>query len=1285
MSPELHNDLEWTVADWSGDLSDEGRATLVSLARTRSFGAGEVVCRQGDRAGGLHLITAGRAAVRVVTPSGLEVTVGVLVPGDMFGEQALSLAAARQLATVSALETLETLALSREALVQLRVREPAVADTVTRLLVGRVAALSQALVEALSAPAETRVLSRLVSLVHVYGDERPVTVIPLTQEELASSCGLVRATVNRVLRREHERGTLRVGRGKVTVLDVDALVSRAGEAARAETAGTRPPPGVSPGAAPLAAEREAEEERVVTVLHAALGWEAWNDNAEESGRLAARYHEALSAAARRYGAPYARFTGHRMTALFGLPNAGVEDPAYAVRAGWAICEQVSRLSGETGMAIEVSVAVESARLSVAVNASADEMFDQAAGLAEAAIRFQAAAKPGTVLVGDETYRATRRSLSYRQAQPSGWLLVAPPDRGQRSFGAPFVARDAELDLLCRLWHQSVEDRRPRLCTLLGVAGIGKTRLAAEMASIAAREGGRVLRGRSLPYGENAGYGAFAQQVQSMAGISGADDADTALGKLAACLKPERRVPADSIIAHLGLMIGVAGTGGTGDRSALFVSARQLIEEHASRTATLMVFEDAHWAEDTLLDLVEFLAGRTRDTPVLFAVLARPELLDRRPHWAGGLPSATSIELDGLGVDAARHVATHHLPPDGVDPTLLTWVISTAEGNPLFLEELAAAVAERPTAGTPARLPTTIVTAIGARLDTLQPAQRAVLLNASVIGKVFWRSTVERLGRGGNLAEVLDALEQRGFIRRDPVSHLPGDDQYSFRHILIREVAYSRLSGPARAHRHRAAARVLESAAQLDTSQWATLLAYHFTQSGDSRRALHHIERAASRASDSAAHREAASLLTTALDLASESAPARVAQLHRQRGVAYARVGDWPAARADLETGAAQPEAAIAERVATLIELAMVCHWQLDLDALRSHTAEALRLAENAGRTDLAAAATGALGWADSSEGHIATSMEHFDVAISHADQVPRALLGPIVEVSALSLYWMGRPAESVERAQMALAIGRRSNDSSTVIRSLGNLVMALAASGRYGDAFNTFEQAREFSAEVGTAAFLARAIEMCAGVHLDLADFDAAEALALEAAERAEAVGFPLPVVSGSIDLIFIHTRSGHPERAAKLITGTARAVRGAQGAHGWLWRMRLEQARAELSLAKGDPARAMRSANRVLRQARQTGRIKYQVAAVGCIAQALSEQEHLEEAAPLAQSAVELARTTGDPAMLLRAASLLLHLNPNPGLHREALLTASRITQAVPDLALRQRIQSSPLITDLA
>jgi tetratricopeptide (TPR) repeat protein len=402
-------------------------------------------------------------------------------------------------------------------------------------------------------------------------------------------------------------------------------------------------------------------------------------------------------------------------------------------------------------------------------------------------------------------------------------------------------------------------------------------------------------------------------------------------------------------------------------------------------------------------------------------------------------------------------------------------------------------------------------------------------------------------------------------------------------------------------------------------------------------------------------------------------------------VAYARVGDWTAARSDLEAGAAEPQAAIAERVATLIELAMVCHWQLDLDALRRHSAQALRLAEDAGRADLAAAATGALAWADSSEGRIAASMEHFDVAISHADQIPRDLLGPMVEVSALSLYWMGRPAESVERAQSALAIGKRGNDSSTIIRSLGNLVLALAASGRYGDALDTIEQAREFSAEVGTTAFLSRAIEMCAGVHLDLTDFDGAEALAIEARERAEAVAFPLPVVSASIDLIFIHTRSGHPERAAKLVAQTARAVRGAQGAHGWLWRMRLEQARAELWLAKGEPAQAVRCADRVLRQARQTGRIKYQVAALGCIARSLVDQDQVGEAVLLAESAVGLARATGDPAMLLRAAGLVLHLNPHPALQREARLTASGITRALPGRALRQRIQTSTLITDLA
>jgi len=238
-----------------------------------------------------------------------------------------------------------------------------------------------------------------------------------------------------------------------------------------------------------------------------------------------------------------------------------------------------------------------------------------------------------------------------------------------------------------------------------------------------------------------------------------------------------------------------------------------------------VFEDVHWSDASLLDLIEVLSSRTQDVPVLFVALARPELFTSRPSWGGGLVSATALSLDALAEQDARQLAAQLLA-GRVEDGYAERLAASAEGNPLFIEELAAAVAERATADLDT-LPTTIRSILEARLDALEPDERAVLLDAAVVGKIFWRGVLDRIGkRGEGLSILLGALEERGMIRREAVSSIQGDQQYTFKHGLMRAVAYATVPRARRRERHGEVARFLEETTT-ETGESAATLAFHW--------------------------------------------------------------------------------------------------------------------------------------------------------------------------------------------------------------------------------------------------------------------------------------------------------------------------------------------------------------------------------------------------------------------------------------------------------------------------
>jgi predicted ATPase len=516
-----------------------------------------------------------------------------------------------------------------------------------------------------------------------------------------------------------------------------------------------------------------------------------------------------------------------------------------------------------------------------------------------ASRLQEAAPVNGILVGEETYRSTRSVIEYEQAEPvvaKGKHAPVPVWRALRASSAPgeraavrvpMLGRASELAVLDGIWERVVAERRPNLVTVFGPAGIGKTRLMSEFTRLTRASGARVIRGRSLPYGEVIPYGAFAAQVKQVAGMFDTDPVEVACEKLERAVAALLDGEAGEVASHLAMLIGVGREGGVGDRQTLFFSARRLVEALAEQQPTVLVFEDIHLAASSMLDLLETLASRLHEVPLLLLTLARPELLKERPTWGGGLPAYTALPLRPLAEEHSEELAGRLLEAAGADAQSAPKLAETAEGNPLFIEELAASLAEqRATAG---ELPSSIRGIVAARLDALPPAERDALLDASVVGKVFWSGALGRMAEDGRARlDALDSLEGRDLIRRDAVSRLQGQQQFAFKHQLIREVAYSTLPRALRRERHAAIARFLEDAVS-EVADVVPALGHHWREAGEPEHAVRYFLAAAEQANRGWAKDEATRLYGEALALVPEDDRERRRDITRRRAVAYAAI------------------------------------------------------------------------------------------------------------------------------------------------------------------------------------------------------------------------------------------------------------------------------------------------------------------------------------------------------------------------------------------------------------
>jgi len=596
------------------------------------------------------------------------------------------------------------------------------------------------------------------------------------------------------------------------------------------------------------------------------------------------YYETVKAELESFGGVVEKFIGDAVMSVFGAPTAHGDDPERAVRAALAVCDAVSKLNDEhPGLELQIRVAVNTGDAVASLAATPGSGEAMVAGdVVNTAARLQQTAAVGTVVVGEETFRATNAAIEYEEIPAVVAKGKSDPVAAWRAVGTrvasgerilsqvPLVGRRRELELLHSLWERATVERRPHLVTILGAPGLGKTRLSVEFVKRVEETGGSAVRGRSLPYREHSAYFAFASQVKSLAGIYDTDGIDVASAKLrdtvSGIVAPDE---AQQVVEHLAILLGLDHAASAPDRESLFFSARVFIEAVCRDRPTLLVFEDIHWADPTLLDLIEQLAARLHDLPLLLLTLARPELLDARP-WGGGLLAYSALPLQPLVGEDARELAGILLAAaseNGRDERAKD-IAAAAEGNPLFIEQLAAVMSEG-SVGRDAPLPSTIRGLLAARLDALPAEERSLVLDAAVAGRTFWRGMLEqRSPEPEELQRILAALERRDLIRRDATSSFEGQEQYSFKHVLIRDVAYDLLPRAERRARHADVARFIESCTP-EAGEPLVALGRHWRDAGDHERAVHYFLEGAAEAERGWAKDLAVALYKQALELMPE--------------------------------------------------------------------------------------------------------------------------------------------------------------------------------------------------------------------------------------------------------------------------------------------------------------------------------------------------------------------------------------------------------------------------------
>jgi class 3 adenylate cyclase/tetratricopeptide (TPR) repeat protein len=592
-----------------------------------------------------------------------------------------------------------------------------------------------------------------------------------------------------------------------------------------------------------------DERKVVTVLFADLvGSTATGSerDPEEFGAAVRPQLERIREVLERHGGTIEKYIGDAVMAVFGAPVVREDDPERAVRAALAIRDALTDA---------VRVAVNTGEVVVSMGARAERGEEIVLGdVVNTAFRIEEATPKGGVLVGEATYRATRAAIAYgerRLIEAKGkphpvpvWEALharstvrAPTERGPL---ASLVGRQDELTLILNALTRSTRNQTVQLVTLIGVPGIGKSRLVWELqrALEDSPENWTWRQGRCLPYGDGVAYWALDEIVKAEARISETDDEVAAAEKLRASVRDHLADPSEAawVESHLRPLVGLESAAAGETRDEAFSAWRRYIEALSERAPLVLVFEDLHWGDEGLLDFIEHIAEWSRDAPLLLLCTARPDLKERRGGW-GGHGNALTITLPPLTREETTELLSLLLSQSAVPDELRETLLVRAAGNPLYAEEFVRMLVDRELliqeadgwklSESELPMPESVQGIIASRLDALAPEEKALVQAAAVVGSTFWPEALAEVASTGvdEIERILHGLERRELFRRNRGSDSGGTREYTFRHTLARDVAYAQIPRARRAESHLLVAQWAEALGRPDDH--AETVAHHY--------------------------------------------------------------------------------------------------------------------------------------------------------------------------------------------------------------------------------------------------------------------------------------------------------------------------------------------------------------------------------------------------------------------------------------------------------------------------
>jgi class 3 adenylate cyclase/tetratricopeptide (TPR) repeat protein len=913
-------------------------------------------------------------------------------------------------------------------------------------------------------------------------------------------------------------------------------------------------------------EQRRVERKVATVLFADLVGStslAEREDAEVVQTVVGRAFDRLSEEIARHGGLLEKFMGDAVLAIFGVPRAHEDDPERAVRAAFemqAVLSELNRAFAAEGMPqLQMRIGVEAGEILVdqdRVSGPRDRMLTGDA--VNVAARLQTAAEPGRTIVGPGVYAATKDVIEYRELpafelkgkteRVPAWqaLRIRAQQRGERpqlGMQAALVGRDEELAVLTQTFRRVQSEGRPALVTVIGPAGVGKSRLSRELEAYveALPEDVYWRRGRCLAYG-NVAYSALADAIKAQCEILEDDLPEVTAQKV------EKAVfelfGTDEVVPQIAALVGAADAAGAGpgdtasfSRDELFDAWRRFLERMASRFPLVLLFEDIHWADTGLLDFIDHLADWSQG-PIVIVALARPELFDARPSWGGGKRNAAAIYLDPLSAAESAAMLSDLLSVD-VGTELAGMVAERSEGNPLYVEEivrkliddgvLRAADGDRWEIAQPVTdvaVPRSIHSLIAARLDALPDDEKEMLQSASVVGRVFWAGAVAALTgcAAGEVRDALGRLRVKELVLPNEPSSFSGESELVFRHALIRDGAYDSLPKSTRATKHEEVARWAEQRGGARGDEIAGLLATHLGESlryldelgtVPDPRLLRQAYRWARTAGDRAValwlQADASLWYERALDLSERTdvpTGERAALAFSLLRAGWGTIPNERAVEAGRRAMALSREIGDDRRAGAAHALMILIYQQLgDEEAAEAEGEAALALLEPLGESPELAEALHRIGWLGWRHGQDASATLRRAVEMARRIDAPVVLAGA-THTLAVQLSQNGEVEESLAMLDDAFALAKEVDDQLNLLRIYTNMSSILATDA--SDLPRSLEVALEgleVSRRAGATGFVGWQLENAGWVQMKLGDVRSAEESFREGLEAATQVG----------------------------------------------------------------------------------------------------------------------------------------------------------------------------------